>query len=324
MRTIAVLFSLLVCFCSMLGAQEDQRLSTEQSEVRIMTFNLWVGGVRGGQPIEQSAQAIRSAKADVVGLQETNVGSQNNGAKLAEILGWHYLDQGGRTGILSKFPILEPSKNKWGAKIDLPGKTDLMMFNIHLAPAPYQPYQLLEIPYGSYPFIKSEKETIEWAEKARGGQLDRLIADMQPALKSNLPIAVTGDFNEPSFQDWTVAAVQAELCPIKVKYPSTFRVSQLGLVDTWRVCYPDEVTHPGWTWTPLTSPKDPKDKHDRIDFVFASDQWFTVKSCSRVAEKGNSEITLEPWPSDHRAVVVCLKMKVKPESTESGCTNHPE
>jgi hypothetical protein len=67
-------------------------------------------------------------------------------------------------------------------------------------------------------------------------------------------IVLTGDFNEPSFQDWTVFAAKAKLCPIKVNYPATKRITALGLTDAWRVAHPDEVASPGWTWTPTTRP----------------------------------------------------------------------
>src|SRR4030095_4872449 len=36
---------------------------------------------------------------------------------------------------------------------------------------------------------------------------------------------------------------------------------------------------PGVTWTPTTKPEDPKDHHDRIDFVFFAGAAVTVKNC---------------------------------------------
>lgn len=38
-------------------------------ELRIMSFNIWNGGLSGGYPIEQTAKAILASGADVVGLQ---------------------------------------------------------------------------------------------------------------------------------------------------------------------------------------------------------------------------------------------------------------
>ncbi len=47
---------------------------------RVMTFNLWEGGDAGKQPLSQTLEVIRAAKADVVGLQET-LGRINAGTR---------------------------------------------------------------------------------------------------------------------------------------------------------------------------------------------------------------------------------------------------
>src|SRR5688572_10283536 len=39
--------------------------------IRVMSFNLWHGGDAGKQPLSQTLEVIRAAKADIVGLQET-------------------------------------------------------------------------------------------------------------------------------------------------------------------------------------------------------------------------------------------------------------
>lgn len=44
---------------------------SEPAPLRVMTFNLWIGGEAGKQPLVQTARVIRMARADVVGLQET-------------------------------------------------------------------------------------------------------------------------------------------------------------------------------------------------------------------------------------------------------------
>ena len=129
---------------------------------------------------------------------------------------------------------------------------------------------------------------------------------VQAAVSSGNPIVLTGDFNEPSFQDWTARAAAAKVCPVKVCYPATKRVTELGLKDAWRVAYPNEVAMPGRTWTPTTRPDDPMDRHDRIDYVFVSSKGITVNECQRVGEPGNAEISVQPWPSDHRAVIATI------------------
>jgi exodeoxyribonuclease-3 len=113
--------SLRACLLLLMGISiADPAPISAAETLRVMTFNIWVGGDAGKQPLSQTAVVIRTAKADVVGLQETGgyqkgKGSPqpDNGRKLAETLGWHYFDQGERTGILSRFPIVTNTPRKW-------------------------------------------------------------------------------------------------------------------------------------------------------------------------------------------------------------------
>jgi endonuclease/exonuclease/phosphatase family metal-dependent hydrolase len=279
-----------------------------------MTFNLWEGGHAGKQPLSQTLKVIQAAKADVVGLQETHSYENgktepDNGRRLAEMLGWIYFDQGERTAILSRFLIVTNTPRKWGVTVRLPSGREASMFNAHLMHAPYQPYQLLKIPYEDALFIKTAAEAVSEARKARGAQVERLLAELKPALASGLPVFLTGDFNEPSHQDWTKRAADAGRCPLSVEYPSTLAVTRAGMRDAFRSVLPDEVDKPGWTWTPTTKSDDPKDRHDRIDFVFVGGPNVTVKRCEIVGEDGKfADVVVQPYPSDHRAVVATVEI----------------
>jgi exodeoxyribonuclease-3 len=300
-RPITALGILLLC----------PALITAAETLRVMSFNLWHGGDAGKQPLTQTLEVIRAAKADLVGLQETGgfekekgAGRPDHGRRLAEMLGWHYFDQGERTGVLSRFPIVTNTPRKWGVTVRTASGREVRMFNTHLMHAPYQPYQLLKIPYANAPFITTAEEAVRAAQQARGGQVERLLAEVKIALESGQPVFLTGDFNEPSHQDWTERAAAAKRCPLKVEYPSTQAVTTAGMRDAFRVVFPDEVARPGWTWTPTTAADDPKDRHDRIDFVFVGGTGVKVIACEIVGEaKATSDIVVQPYPSDHRAVV---------------------
>ncbi len=220
--------------------------------VRVMTFNLWQGGEAGRQPLSQTLAVIQAAKADIVGLQETHGFPKDrvapdNGRKLAEMLGWSYFDQGERTGILSRFPIVTNTPGKWGVRVRLPSGRGVWMFNAHLMHAPYQPYQLLGIPYADAPFIKTASEAVNESRKARGAQVDRLLAELKPALASGAAVCLTGDFNEPSHLDWTPRAAAAGLCPIAVEYPATLSIIKAGMRDAFRTLFPDKIKRGGMT-----------------------------------------------------------------------------
>ncbi len=290
----------------------------EPLELRVMTFNLWIGGEAGKQPLDQTARVISAARADVVGLQETG-GEEKNGVrpdnskKIAERLGWSHLDQGSGTAIISRHKIVEATPKKWGAKLALPDGSFFYLFNAHLAHAPYQPYQLLGIPYNDGPFIKTEAEAVQFARAARGAQVERLLDELKPALATGFPVFLTGDFNEPSHLDWTEAAVRAGKCPIRVEWPSTRAGAGAGLADAWRAVRSDPVADPAHTWTPTTRDDDPKDRHDRIDFVFFAGPAKST-SAELVGEaEGRAQIVVTPYPSDHRAVVARFALS-RPEA----------
>jgi len=300
---LALLLLLALCFT----------VPATAGELRVMSFNLWVGGAAGGQPIGRSVATIKAAKADIVGLQETHGGTPrlDSSIEIAEALGWYHFDQGGRTAIISRYPIGEPSPNKWGVRIHTT-KGEVMVFNLHFAPAPYQPYQLLGIPYGNGRFISTAAEAETEARLARGQQLQRLLQDLnavtqQAGVASNtVPMFVTGDFNEPSHQDWTPAAAAARRCPLAVSWPSTQAFTKRGFVDGYRRAFPDPITHPGLTWTTITEETDPKDRHDRIDFVFV--KGLPVLNAAVVGEKpSRADVVVARYPSDHRAVVVAVR-----------------
>lgn len=283
--------------------------------LRVMTFNLWVGGTAGKQPLSRTLEVIRAAKADLVGLQEKQGYDKDgkrseNGLKLAEMLGWNYFAQADSTAIITRFPIITNTPGKWGASVRLPSGRKAWMFNVHLSHAPYQPYQLLNIPYANAPFIKTAAEAVSEAGKARGAQVEQLLAELKPAISSGDLFFVTGDFNEPSHLDWTKRAADAGLCPLPVEYPSTLAITRAGMRDAFRSVYPDESARTGWTWTPTTKPDDPKDRHDRIDFVFVGGPSVVVKGCEVVGEDPKfADIVVQPYPSDHRAVVATIERR---------------
>jgi endonuclease/exonuclease/phosphatase family metal-dependent hydrolase len=303
---------LLAVFSTLIGcvglAQTAIAADSEPETLRVMTFNLWHGGDAGGQPLEQSAAVIEACKADVVGLQETAGNAPegqprpDNAAKLAKLLGWHYLDQGDRTGIISRFKIVSATDRKWGAKLATPTEREFYLFNVHFSASPYQPYQLLRIPYHDTPFLKTEEEAIQAARDARGNEAERMLSEVKEALAENVPLFIIGDFNEPCVLDWTQGVFAAKQCPLPVQWPATKAVIELGLSDAYRNVHPDPVKRPGYTWTPITKLSDPNDRHDRIDFVFGGGP-IRVKSAQIVGESEEfADIVVRPYPSDHRAV----------------------
>jgi endonuclease/exonuclease/phosphatase family metal-dependent hydrolase len=298
-----------------LSAASTAALRAQQPEtLRVMTFNIWVGGESGNQPLEQTAKVIQDAKADVIGLQEVcgeeRDGTRpDNGAKIAQLLGMNYFSQGDDdTAIMTRYKIVEHTPRKWGAQIELPSGRRVWLFNAHFSASPYQPYQLLKIPYGDAPFLDTAEEAVAAARATRHEQVAAMLAEIK-AVGEEPTVFVTGDFNEPSPLDWTPAARDAGHHPLAVEWPTVGEVYAAGFLDAYRAQRPDPVASPGYTWTPITAQDDPKDRHDRIDFVLVSDDGGTVEQVAVVGEDDkHADIVVALYPSDHRAVVATVKL----------------
>ena len=144
---------------------------TDDSSLRVMSFNIYRGGTFLGEPLSQTAKVIRKANADIVGIQETRSPDGVNAERLAELLGWnHHVNPRNRV-ILTRYEIAEKLRD--GVKVRLPTGQMVYIFNLHLPSNPYQPYQLLNIQpkwhkHWDTPFIKTEAEAIAFAKLARG------------------------------------------------------------------------------------------------------------------------------------------------------------
>ena len=321
LRIIACLLAL--CLSSPGWSQDSVKTGTV---LRIMTFNAWGAGRNAGKPVDETVAAIRAAGADIIGIQEMRAeaddcsaevcppgGGQPATAEIARALGFNYMDQPSddvalwANAVISRYPIETLSPHGLGARIDVNGQK-VVIFNIHLTDYPFQPYQALDIPYGEAPFLHTAPELAEAAVKARGDAIQELKNEMEFA-DGAVATFVTGDFNEPSWRDWTDRAVAAGHQPLAVRFPSALAVEDMGFIDSYRAIRSDEVALPGLTWTPTTADDDPADHHDRIDYIFVRGKGVNIFNAQIVGEdSAHADIVSTPWPSDHRAVVTTVQL----------------
>jgi exonuclease III len=265
--------------------------------LRVLSWNIWSADANYAKINE----VIQTTGADVIGFQELGrVGSVVSSLETATGEDWHSHGM-----IISRFPIIGTSGV--GALIQItPGQT-AWVFNVHFAPYPYQPYDLRD---GR--LAQNEAVVVAAAESVRGGQVDSLVTAItnSGAMDAGVPVFVTGDFNEPSHLDWTQEAADATARPydLKVEYPTSKKMTTLGLGDAFRTVWPDEVARTGYTWTPGTPPPNvgATEVHDRIDFVY---YWGTGVTAIGAVTVGiddtnpNTDIAITRYPSDHRAVL---------------------
>ncbi|MCX8501490.1 MAG: endonuclease/exonuclease/phosphatase family protein [Alphaproteobacteria bacterium] len=292
----------------------------------LLSFNMRGAGANDQKSIDETVAVIKATGAEIIAAQETvpepepcDAGncvagdlSQSRAKAIAAALGYFYHEfkhnqpHHWADAVFSKYPIGKETPNGVGVEITVKGEK-IVVYSMNLPDAPYQPYQILKIPYGSYPFVTSAVEAISFAKQARGEALKLLTADIASQGDARAQF-VMGDFNEPSHLDWTVAAVAAKLQPMVIEFPFSKALSDLGFVDSFRAIYPAVVAKPGFTWTPTTEPTDPEDHHDRIDFILVRGKGVSVTAAGIVGEKSpEADLVVTPWPSDHRATLAKVK-----------------
>jgi endonuclease/exonuclease/phosphatase family metal-dependent hydrolase len=294
-RRSAVLCVLLLALMAA-GAQPAAAAPTP-TQVRVMTFNIWLGG--DVVDFASVIAGIRAANADIVGLQEAEGHTQ----RIAEALGWPYWSD--RLHIVSRYPLIDvPSaRGQYVLAQIRPGEV-FALANVHLTSDPYGPY---EVRAG-----KSLAQVLKLERSTRLPEIRATLRAVAPVVRRGIPTFITGDYNSPSHLDWTAAvdAVRADV-HYPVPWPVTEALAHAGFQDSYRVVHPDPVATPGITWTfgyPFPR-RAPGEVIDRIDLVQAS-AGVQVLDSGIVGPSGTPDVTypVDPYPSDHRAVVSTVRL----------------
>lgn len=301
MRRTLLAAAVLLPVLALVACSDDDDASpsaVEPATVRVMQFNVEYGGTL--VDFDSVPAAVEAANADVVALQE----AYGNTCKVADAVGWDYCDP--RTQTISRFPLVTQDERAPEVLVAVEPGAVFGVVNVHLPSAPYGPNRAAA---GA-----TEAELI-------AGEKGRLKA-IAPALDAadrlrveGVPVVLIGDFNTPSHLDWTIDTEGSRDHVSAVAWPVTMAVGDAGLVDAYRAVHPDPAADQGLTW-PASRPKagsynpGPAGKPaDRIDLTFVSDE--IVVTASEIvgeAESADTDIAIDPWPGDHRAVVSTLEV----------------
>ena len=325
----------------------------KSTELKVLQFNVWLRATGvGAGGADMVADVIRDTGADVITLSETG---SAYGVKLVNDLakrGYRFHSYGPEkdVGVVSRYPILETSEfNRFSkAVIDVNG-TPVAVYSGHLeyqwyvcylpraygggTPAgnPTSEYGWNKIPTGP---ITDVPLILDLNEKSgRPESIRQFIADAKKEREKGRIVMMAGDFNEPSHLDWNAATKSLyDHNGAVIPWQSTTLLEQAGYLDSYRVKFPDPVTHPGFTW-PSDNPAVPTsrltwapeaDERDRIDYVFYQpDERLQLQAATvvgprksivrnqRVDETGGDPF-IEPktgWPTDHKSVMATFVIK---------------
>ena len=289
--------ALALLFATALVAAQPAAGAAAPVDVRVMSFNVWLGGDVvdfGGV-----AKAIEGAQADIVGLQE----AEGNTRRIAEALGWPYYSE--RLHVVSRYPLIDlpAAKGEFVLAQVRPGEV-FALANVHLTSNPYGPYLVRA--------GRTLAQVLKVERSARVPEIRAQIRALAPALRRGIPTLMTGDFNTPSHLDWTPAvdAVREDV-RYPVSWPVTRALASAGFQDAYRAVHPDPVAAPGITWTfGYPFPRLRRNEVvDRIDLIQAS-AGVQVLDAGLAGPAGTPDVTVpvDPYPSDHRGVVSTVRL----------------
>lgn len=299
---VGVMVVLAACSSGGGGSAADGSSPATQ-QLKVMTFNIENGGKNVS--FANVVDAIRQANPDVVGVNEPG----KNIPDIAKQLGYNYYDA--ERQLVSKFPIKAPADNSpFYSYIEVSPGHFVAVSDVHLNSAPYGPNIIAR--------KNADLAEVMAVEKKNRLPLATKVADnLKWNADQGVPSFMFGDFNAPSYLDWTQAMVGARpQIKFAVEWPVSKMLADQGFTDSYRAIYPDPSTNPGLTW-PAARPKIPGDWNpssatlaDRIDMIFSAGP-ATPTASTIVGEEGAPGVTISetPWPSDHRALLSTFDVK---------------
>ena len=289
-RLLALLFALLL---PLSPAALSSAWAQGMQELKVMTFNIWVGGDQVS--MTKTLEAIQTSGAEVVLLQEP----MGNTEKIADLLGWAYANP--RLHIISQYPIFDAQgvTDAGGdfAYVELRPGRFVAVANVHLDWTDYGPYKARD---------GATAEEIVAAEQTRLAGIEPFIASLEPLAASDMPVILGGDFNSPSSLDWTEATVGSKPhIKFALVWPASNAMIEAGYADSYRTVFPDPLADPGVTWsTGYPAPYQwENETQDRIDLLFSRNAQVTQSQLIGEAGAADVDIVVDPWASDHHAVV---------------------
>ncbi|MEU2584900.1 HAD-IA family hydrolase [Streptomyces avermitilis] len=268
-------------------------------ELRVMSWNLWLGGTMVDDHRAKQVKVVLEAAADVVGLQETGGSAAE---ELAVALGWHHHRAGENLGIISRYPITarlgDPDVGFYGAagaRIRTGQGREVDIWTAHLDHTPYGPYESA--------FDGLPAAGLIAHEGVRLAQMRDTLRRMAEAAGDTVPVVLVGDFNSPSHLDRP-----------DVQWPVTKAAEEAGLRDSYRQARPDPAADPGHTWSPVHAEHEDgsgrPEPQDRIDYILH--RGLTVLD-SRTFVSGTPrlwpDVAGNDWPSDHAAVITTFAVR---------------
>jgi len=316
-----------------------------EKELTFLTFNVWQEGTSVPNGFQKICAVILETNPDVVCFTEVrNYKNQDWTTKIIKALarkGQKYFKGyvGGDVSFISKYPLENGKQifNDQGTVVNFNLNVDgniIIVSGVHLdytfyasnLPRGYNGgdpnWKMVDDGNGK-PLPNKISDSIQ-AYNLKSTRDEAITSFLNSVKSESKPVVLMGDFNEPSFLDWTENTKNMfDHNGVVIPWRATKKLHQEGFTDTFRTFYPNEITNPGFTWPSYAHEKESTswtplaDERDRIDYIFFKGNGIKIKAVSIVGpkesyvynkletlntDKEKFEANHLPWPSDHKAI----------------------
>lgn len=318
-------------------------------EFTLLQWNIWQEGTSVTGGYEAIVNEIVRLKPDFVTLSEVRNYHNTNFAKritasLRERGEVYYSFYSYDSGLLSRYPITDtltvfPCVDDHGSMYRLTCEAKGVKWAVYTAHLDYQNDTYYEVrgydgnSWREMPILTDAAEIVRRNNLSqRDDAMRAFLAQAEKDEALGYRIIIGGDFNEPSLYDWVESTRYLyDHHGVVVEWPVTKMLHEAGYIDTWRMMYPNPLTHPCFTYPSDNPDVDPTrlswapnaDERERIDYLFVKGADITVCDARIFGPRGNivynqrhlsstSEPYIEPlgvWPTDHKGVWVKVKVK---------------
>lgn len=320
-------------------------------QLKFLQLNIWQEGtmVEGGY--DALVDELVKTDADFVMLSEVRNYKGTRfcdriTASLKEKGKTYYSFYSYDSGLLSKYPLMDsatifPENGDHGSIYKLVADVDGRSIAVYTAHLDYLNCAYYDVRgYDGYTWERMERPLTDVdsilrknVASLRDDAIRLFIEDAAKERAKGRLVFIGGDFNEPSHLDWTEATKDsADHQGLVVPWTTTTLLAESGFQDAYRVCYPDPVVNPGYTYPADCREADIKrllwapdaDERERIDYIFYyPEEGLTLSRVSvygprgcvrkgvRTPEKTEDQF-VEPagvWPTDHKGIIAEFQLK---------------
>lgn len=343
-----LILCVLFLFSTSLAAQVK---SSKPEKFKVLQFNIWQEGTMVPEGYEALVDQIIESEAEFITLSEVR---NYKDTRFCDRILKSLKDKGHTfysfysydTGLLSRYPIIDsttvfPCINDQGsiyrALIDRKGQ-EIALYTAHLDYRNCTYYDVKGYSGSTWerrtPMTDVDSIMMDNVKSKRDNAIMSFLAHAKEDKDKGRIVIIGGDFNEPSFLDWTEATKSSlDHNGLVIPWTVSIMLHANGYLDAYREIYPNPVTHPGITY-PSDNPLMPTnklswtpevDERERIDFIYYSPhKGLKVTDALIWGPKGSicrneriTETSQDPfkmgkaiWPTDHKAVLVTFELNI--------------